>query len=249
MSTTGMSGFDSKKEIDLVPGKVTGIRSWDIGLGNKLLIGAYGGHWKPGENKAKCSSGFAHDVPTEACGCGFWAYWTNRPYSQMTVVGVIDGYGHTLIGPIGFRCAKARIRALSLPELTKPQTAELKHELFGKAAAEFKVPLYDTVEEMLEAHPLTSEYYDPDWRDDTIGGGWITLGGGNSVGNITVTSTTVATGGNWYFTSGSGGSNIIHFAGDGVIYGGGVGGSGGGGGSGEVTYGGGISSISVKWEE
>lgn len=50
------------------------------------------------------------------CGCGWWAYYTgaNLAYGG-SVVGVIEGYGRTLEGTQGFRCQKARIRALFLP--------------------------------------------------------------------------------------------------------------------------------------
>lgn len=52
--------------------------------------------------------------------CGYWAYWgaqrheLGRPGS-LPVFGVIKGYGKTLAGPHGFRCAKARILAVHLP--------------------------------------------------------------------------------------------------------------------------------------
>ncbi len=50
------------------------------------------------------------------CGCGFWAYWDFNPHEfhlgEKPVVGVIEGYGKTIIGKRGFRCEKARIVAL-----------------------------------------------------------------------------------------------------------------------------------------
>jgi hypothetical protein len=50
------------------------------------------------------------------CGCGFWAYWKFDPHEfhlgEKPVVGIVEGYGKTIRGSRGFRCAKARIVAL-----------------------------------------------------------------------------------------------------------------------------------------
>jgi len=48
--------------------------------------------------------------------CGFWSYWKFDPHEfhlgEKPVVGIIEGYGKTIRGSRGFRCAKARIVAL-----------------------------------------------------------------------------------------------------------------------------------------
>lgn len=48
--------------------------------------------------------------------CGFWAYWKFDPHEfhlgEKPVVGIVEGYGKTIRGTRGFRCAKARIVAL-----------------------------------------------------------------------------------------------------------------------------------------
>jgi len=48
--------------------------------------------------------------------CGFWAYWKFDPHEfhlgEKPVVGIVEGYGKTIRGSRGFRCAKARIVAL-----------------------------------------------------------------------------------------------------------------------------------------
>lgn len=246
MSKTGMSGFDGKEDLDLVAGKVTGVRSWDIGTSAETLIGAYGGHWHPGENMAKCATGLSHDVPAEKCGCGFWAYWADSPYSHMTLIGVIDGYGPTHIGPRGFRSEKAKIRALARPVSTTGL-----EDISNRVSEVFGVPFYQSVEEMLEKHPLTTEYYDPAWEPvlDYSGGGWITV----SLGSQTLfTSSVITTTGGWYSIGGGGVNTSVSsdlnttWA---VGAGGGGGGSGGAGGG--ISYGGsgGSSSISVSWEE
>lgn len=63
-----------------------------------------------------------HDVPSEDCGCGFYAYTgPDRPEvakrEKDDIVGVIRGTGRTLIGTHGFRCEKAEIVALLDPTL------------------------------------------------------------------------------------------------------------------------------------
>ena len=57
-----------------------------------------------------------NDPATRDCGCGFWAYWNFDPHEfhlgEKPVVGIVEGYGKTIRGTRGFRCAKARIVAL-----------------------------------------------------------------------------------------------------------------------------------------
>ena len=121
MSKYGLTGFDGNGEPDFAIGSVTGVRWWN--LTGTELTGVHGS-WAMGENVAYCAKGGrpddAHMVPEEDCACGFWAYWTTaasgNPHNfQLPVLGVIEGYGKTLIGEKGFRCAKARIVALHIP--------------------------------------------------------------------------------------------------------------------------------------
>jgi hypothetical protein len=57
-----------------------------------------------------------NDPAFRDCGCGFWAYWKFDPHEfhlgEKPVVGIVEGYGKTIVGTRGFRCAKARIVAL-----------------------------------------------------------------------------------------------------------------------------------------
>lgn len=112
------NGFEG----DFAVGSVTGLRHWNLSDQDGLLHGAWG-TWKPGENTATCDYADgryvtepAHSIPGEDCGCGFWAYWQHAPVYEVgrknIVAGVIEGYGPTLIGDLGFRSAKARIVAL-----------------------------------------------------------------------------------------------------------------------------------------
>lgn len=102
-------------EGDFAVGSVTGLRTWNLGKHDGMLHGAWD-TWQPGENIAECKGAGGHDVPCEPCGCGFWAYWhraaAGEVHGEHLVIGVIEGYGGTLIGDLGFRCAKARIVAL-----------------------------------------------------------------------------------------------------------------------------------------
>lgn len=118
MAVSYRNGFEG----DFAAGSVTGLRHWNLDDRDGLLHGAWG-IWQPGENIATCAwwgrskqPREDHLVPYESCGCGFWAYWQNPRSAEVggknTVAGIIEGYGPTLIGDLGFRCAKARIVAL-----------------------------------------------------------------------------------------------------------------------------------------
>lgn len=112
---------------DLVPGSVRGYRWWGLAPGGQLL----GMHapWTDGENTAACLSlrrtggGYppAHPpdaVPAKGCHCGFYAFWTVQPQfvtGLPPVLGVIEGYGRVRSGTKGFRCGKARILAVHVP--------------------------------------------------------------------------------------------------------------------------------------
>lgn len=52
------------------------------------------------------------------CGHGFYGYYdgSNDYYEKGRVMGVIEGYGETVIGSRGFRAMKARIVALRIPK-------------------------------------------------------------------------------------------------------------------------------------
>jgi hypothetical protein len=66
------------------------------------------------------------EIPAKSCGCGFWAYWDSglnvaqlcgRKPGTPFVIGVVEGQGDTLIGPLGFRTAEAKLLGLAvIPE-------------------------------------------------------------------------------------------------------------------------------------
>lgn len=87
-------------------------RAWAQGAGPAVLPDSIGASraepvWDP-----------PHDAPDERCECGFYAYWREDDCplgGQTPVMGVVEGFGRTLVGDKGFRCAKARIVALHIP--------------------------------------------------------------------------------------------------------------------------------------
>lgn len=179
----GIPGF-SDRELPLAAGTLTGVRLWHVDLAvfdavshavpavaDGLLTGVFGASWHRGENVAVCgggrrpAAGHPDQVPAVHCGCGFWAYWLPRDalrsdYRRAGVIGVMQGYGRTRIGTRGCRCSKARILALHVhsaaPDLRawdlRPQhVAEILGRYYG-------VPWYESLEEMLAAHPPTADY-------------------------------------------------------------------------------------------
>jgi hypothetical protein len=135
--TPGAPGFDGAGSFDLAAGSVLGARWWqlpgpdltrspldaDRDWPRRLLCGQRD-TWIPGLNEAQCLAGCSHGVPDVRCGCGFWAYWQFQQHDLgggLTVAGIIEGTGRTLIGERGFRCQQARIVALHLPFITMPE--------------------------------------------------------------------------------------------------------------------------------
>ncbi len=111
-----------------------------------------------------------HQPPEESCGCGFWAYWdlenNNPSYHGIAVCGIIEGTGRVLIGEKGFRCQYAEVIALHVPYPVYPDDdSSWSEQRYKLAPAEWLytrthlqrsylgVPLYGTLELMLEEHP------------------------------------------------------------------------------------------------
>lgn len=101
-------------------------------------------------NEAVCARLETHQVPYPDRGCcGFYAkyrpQWNQIPRS-VAVPGVIEAKGRIILGTKGFRAQQARIVAL-----IKPETPYENNSIF--AAEAYGVPLFNTVEEALEAFP------------------------------------------------------------------------------------------------
>lgn len=169
MARVRMAGFHEKGDAaPFVAGSVYGMRSWNYwpGLhGEPWLRGQFKSVWLPRQQRmnrpyeADCN---VHPplkffwptrkgVPDEKCGCGFWAYWDMAPAGD--VLGVIEGFGRTIIGEKGFRSAKARITALC-PVNQVPGTTSLT-ETALRLQKTWRVPVYLSVAEMRKNHPPT----------------------------------------------------------------------------------------------
>ena len=203
---TGAPGFGERElpppdDPQLALGYVTGVRMFDFGgpaprgrhfLGSDQvgeLTGNYGGRWADGEVEAVCKNGHMHadQVPSASCGCGFWAYWTADDAARVwrptrPVMGVVEGYGPTRIGDVGFRSKLARIVALAIvfdfhteiadgptrdgwTEIVPaaPMDSRKNHELLAMAEDTLgerypSARIYSTTAAMLATHPTSTEY-------------------------------------------------------------------------------------------
>lgn len=159
-----MSGFGG--DLDVAVGSVVGVRTWLYNSDIQELVGLFGIRWRPSKGKytAKCHSPFGtdsiippHDTPPSfefPCGCGFYAFWKSelhRVEGTDIVAGVIEGTGRTLIGGLGFRSQYAQIKGLTV-EATDDGVKEILKDKYG-------VPVYDGIQELLQAHPTTQDYY------------------------------------------------------------------------------------------
>lgn len=138
-----MDGFaeDRSEEFPLALGSVTGLRAWTLTSPDLRgdphqadenwpyvpLVGATGFYWPAGALEAVCNNGRSHPPPVlidpvsgERCGCGFYAYWdvaslghNQSSSSGLPVIGIVEGFGRTLLGSRGFRCQRAKIIALA----------------------------------------------------------------------------------------------------------------------------------------
>jgi len=183
----GADGF-GEQDPPLALGTVSGVRVFDFHLPADAvgqhrpprpwgtLSGLVGVPWADGENAALCQDHAGRPSPHveagepppgKACGCGFWAYWARRDAHRhfsprRPVLAVVDGYGRTRIGRLGFRAGRARIAALNVafgmtadPDMDQASLAlaeERLAELYPSAR------IYATCRAMLARHPLTTGY-------------------------------------------------------------------------------------------
>lgn len=152
----------------LAPRSLMGLRAWYDPSGSFDLIGFYGRVWVSGVNLADCDqadriialkkqlSAYGkwerrdeirwarlHRVADPECKCGFYAYFTHDPLKVSVscdglVIGVIEGFGPTTIGPQGFRCTQARIMALC-PMSLRFEDRQLSY--LGDGVVEFREKL------------------------------------------------------------------------------------------------------------
>lgn len=115
-------------------------------------------------------------APSGSDRCGFYGYFSgSMDYaSQSNVSGVVEAAGRVVVGPRGFRAARARVTALYLPPYTNDTTllfAPITYRIGapapvgarGRGVSEATeellranyptVPFYDDLAEMLSNHP------------------------------------------------------------------------------------------------
>lgn len=201
MNRSFQNRFADLGVLDAAPGSVFGLRWWLMSPTLEVR-GAANGIWRVGEeNIAECRDASIvrfspatgavwypsvlsflapHRAPEESCACGFYGFWDAtsavQVYPEITdvvIVGVIEGYGKTLIGDLGFKSEKARIRGVvtSLAAMHWSATFGLaslsiwlqrqQGRTAGAAAGIFEragIPVYPDQDALLAAHPLTTEY-------------------------------------------------------------------------------------------
>jgi hypothetical protein len=160
------------KAFNTVPfavGSLIGLRSWRTKDHMLTPTSMIDHTWEPGENHARCIPGTRrppeeHRLVGMDCMCGFYAYFDgkNNYATSVTVSGIIEGYGRCVYGTQGFRCEKAIVRALVRP--SEPQRVSYGHSEknpvpyldFDLLHSHYPdVIVFDTVEDALEAFPLT----------------------------------------------------------------------------------------------
>lgn len=148
-----------------------------------MLTGANSGLWAPGENLAECrgvlsfiSEGARHEAPARNCKCGFWAYWdlADAPPGSWDVAGVIQGYGRATIGPLGFRCQKAKIIALCLetriqgcnargePVTDQSSAEEWRLDMEDLLRDTYGATMWSSLDAMAAAYPPNPDYATPE---------------------------------------------------------------------------------------
>lgn len=104
------------------------------------------------------------------CSHGFYGYYdgSNDYYKQGYVMGVVEGYGETVIGTRGFRCMKARIVAIRIPKHVPDRLRAMILRNYPD------VPVFDTFKAMVAEFPAddagagVSPETDPDFWTRTI---------------------------------------------------------------------------------
>lgn len=143
-------------------GVVRGVRSFSVDDLGRLTGIHYKQVWMPGENLAECRREHDFGRPPKTvtdfgahlpdCNCGFYGYYDgSNDYrsSGSTITAVIEGYGSTVIGSRGFRCSKARIVALHIPDDVKRS---------GVVARNYaEIPLFDSFLRMVQAFPAIGD--------------------------------------------------------------------------------------------
>lgn len=146
-------------------GAALGYRAWKLD-GFRLLpvFKRWAPPWRPGANQAICAEPRSvHRAPDSSCGCGLQAYHEPRRMqgqiklqrvlqqwpakrSVFEVFGAVAGSGDLEIHYHGWRASEAQILGLWCPE---PLRSPERIEQLEDAAAYYRVPLFESVEELV----------------------------------------------------------------------------------------------------
>lgn len=93
----------------------------------------------------------SHTIGSLGCTCGFYAYFDrghNPHHKQSNILGIVEGFGVMTVGSRGFRCSKARIRALIVEDSDDGLASVLSPQYSG-------IPRFASIEDALAEFPLT----------------------------------------------------------------------------------------------
>ncbi|WP_375485529.1 hypothetical protein [uncultured Jatrophihabitans sp.] len=133
-------------------GEVVALRTFRVEESGLLLPLYSEQSWTSEQNTATCTLG-NHQAPADNCDCGFYAYGSPRAAAQNRgmryVQAVVSCWGGVVAGTQGVRAQHARIDGLWLHPEAPPW-------LRKRVAARYpSTRLYDTVDALLTAHPLS----------------------------------------------------------------------------------------------
>jgi len=174
----GARMIDQFSGIEFAAGVLRGTRSFKVDALGRLTGVSYEAVWRPGENEAECRKnvndfvtftiskaiagpqGTAMQPPADPkkphpltdCKHGFYAYYEGSDdyHKEGYISAVIEGYGEAVIGTRGFRCMKARIVALNIPDDVPAHIARLVARNYPD------IPRFDTFEQMVSEFPPDS---------------------------------------------------------------------------------------------
>lgn len=87
------------------------------------------------------------EIPKPNCECGFYFYRPEYFIPCGNVMGLVEGFGKTIIGSKGYRCEKLRIKALACYSYESTYFGYGSHQL-----ERYKVPVYKHPEPLIAAY-------------------------------------------------------------------------------------------------
>jgi hypothetical protein len=140
----------------LVPGELRGYRQFELRPdGLYPLAKATFGPWGGACEEARCAAGADHPAPSADCRCGLYGWY--HPGSATVPLGpvsaVVAASGRCVLGDRGFRAARARIEAVSLPAAVRwnPRANAGARRMLAERYPDTRV--YRSTRAMLRDHP------------------------------------------------------------------------------------------------